>query len=105
MTPEQRAERIVFTIFHEPQEEHFVYEHLVAAQIREAVEEAKLEAYSQGWKEAKEDAWVKWQKDVADAYEDAARIIERNPAPLYASISDALEDVIDKIRARAKELK
>src|SRR5690242_12578686 len=96
MTPEERAEKIVFSIFHEPEMDHPQYEKLIAAQIREAVEEAFVKESDRkascvcgpasGPCALHKDCYRRWQ---AEAYEDAAKIAEQpldqtDTGPCYA---------------------
>lgn len=48
-------------------------------EIRKAKATAYEEGYTKGWKESKYNAWVKWQVDVKEAYEECAKIAEEGP--------------------------
>lgn len=78
MTPEQRAENIVFSIFHEPQLDHPEYERLIAAQIKEAVREAVQEAVEDDRASRCADDLYNgcYARGRAEAYEDAAKILD-----------------------------
>ncbi len=112
MTPEQRAEKIVFAIFHEPKMYHPEYETLIAAEIRAAVEEATRKALRQKHDEllplGLQDMMGFYKAEVAnlerinqvkgkaEAFEEAAKM---------ANDEYGCDALAEQIRAKAKELK
>jgi len=76
----------------------------IEERISAAVEDAKTEGEIEWLKAWNPQVEADIAKAVVDAYADAAKIVKSNPALCYESIQDALDDVEEKIRARAAEL-
>lgn len=107
MTPRELAEKIgniATDCFHPSYSGPETFE----MRIEPLLSEALAEQWNQVWKEAKEDAFVNWEKDVKEArsaaYEECAKIADDFNKPNTYADADC-HDIAEKIRLRAGDLK